>query len=63
MWLYPIPAFVAIAGFLFVLFSRPNFQREIKYAAVLIVAGVIVYLVRAYTKKEYPFAARDASPA
>jgi len=63
MWLYPIPALVAIAGFLFVLFSRPNFQREIRYAAVLIVAGVIVYLVRAYTKKEYPFAPRDAAPA
>src|SRR5262249_47026764 len=35
MWLYPAPALIAIAGFLFVLFSRDNFQKEIKYAVVL----------------------------
>lgn len=55
MWLYPIPALIAIAGFLYVLFMRPNFQKEIRYAAVLIVLGLIIYFVRSYKRGEYPF--------
>lgn len=55
MWLYPIPALIAIIGFLYVLFMRPNFQKEIKYAAVLIVLGLTIYFVRAYHRKEFPF--------
>ncbi len=58
MWLYPIPALVAITGFLYVLFMRPNFQKEVKYAAVLIVAGLIVYFVRSYKRGEFPFGAK-----
>src|SRR4051812_39152418 len=45
MWLYPVPAIVAMIGFLYVLFMRPGFFKEIKYAVVLIVAGLIVYFV------------------
>ncbi len=56
MWLYPLPAVIAIIGFLYVLFMRPNFQKEVIYAAVLIVVGLIIYFIRAYRKKEYPFA-------
>ncbi len=55
MWLYPIPALLAIAGFLYVLFMRPNFQKEIRYAAVLVFIGLIIYFVRAYKRGEYPF--------
>ena len=55
MWLYPVPALLAIVGFLFVLFSRPNFQKEIKYAAVLLIVGLIIYFVRSYKRGEYPF--------
>jgi basic amino acid/polyamine antiporter, APA family len=55
MWLYPIPAILAIIGFLYVLFMRPNFQKEIKYAAVLIIIGLIIYFVRSYKRGEYPF--------
>ncbi len=55
MFLYPLPALVAIFGFLYVLFMRPNFQKEIKYAAVLIVLGLIIYFIRAYKKNEFPF--------
>jgi len=55
MWLYPVPAVVAIVGFLFVLFSRPNFQKEVKYAAILIFLGLIAYLVRSYRRAEFPF--------
>jgi basic amino acid/polyamine antiporter, APA family len=55
MWLYPVPALIAIIGFLYVLFMRPNFQKEIRYAVVLIVAGLIVYFVRSYRRGEFPF--------
>ncbi len=55
MWLYPVPAVLAIIGFLYVMFMRPNFQKEIKYAAVLIVLGLIIYFIRAYRRGEYPF--------
>lgn len=55
MWLYPVPAVLALAGFLFVLFSRDGFLKQVIYAAVLIVAGVIVYLLRSYKRGEFPF--------
>jgi basic amino acid/polyamine antiporter, APA family len=55
MWLYPIPALIAIIGFLYVLFMRPNFQKEIRYAVVLVIIGLIIYFVRAYKRGEYPF--------
>lgn len=61
MWLYPIPALIAIIGFLYVLFMRPNFQKEIRYAVVLIVAGLVVYFVRSYRRSEFPFEKPDAA--
>lgn len=63
MWLYPLPAFVAITGFLYVMFMRPNFLKEIRYAAVLIVLGLIIYFVRAYKKSEFPFDKKYNEPA
>ena len=56
MWLYPIPAIISFIGFVFVLFSRQNFFHMIKYAAIILIVGLILYLVRAYSKKEWPFA-------
>ena len=55
MWLYPVPAIISLAGFLFVLFSRRNFSHEIMYAGIILVAGLIIYFVRAYSKREWPF--------
>jgi APA family basic amino acid/polyamine antiporter len=59
MWLYPLPALVAFAGFVYVLVMRPNFEREVRLAFVLIVAGLAVYLVRARARGEWPFGLRD----
>jgi hypothetical protein len=56
MWLYPLPSLIAAAGFVYILFSRPNFSKEIKYAFVLLVVGTAIYLVRAVIRKEWPFA-------
>jgi len=38
-----------------VLISRKNFMKEIRYAAVLVVAGLIVYFIRARIRGEWPF--------
>jgi len=55
MWLYPLPALLALAGFIYVLISRKNFLKEVRYAAVLVVVGFVVYLVRAHRRGEWPF--------
>jgi len=56
MWLYPLPALLALSGFIYVLISRKNFLKEIRYAAVLVVAGLVVYFIRARVRGEWPFA-------
>ena len=55
MWLYPVPALVAAGSFVFILFSRKAFEREIRYAVVILVAGLVVYCVRAWRRQEWPF--------
>jgi amino acid transporter len=55
MWLYPLPALLAIAGFLYILLARKNFQREIKYAVVILIVGLAVYLLRAWKNQKWPF--------
>ena len=57
MWLYPLPALLAIAGFLFILISRKDFLREIRYALVILVVGLAIYMVRSWKRHEWPFAA------
>jgi amino acid transporter len=59
MWLYPIPALLALAGFLYILISRKNFEREVIFAAVLVVIGTAAYLLRARGRGEWPFAASE----
>jgi APA family basic amino acid/polyamine antiporter len=55
MWLYPVPALVAIAGFLFILFNRENWQKEIRYAAVILLLGLLIYMIRAWRGSQWPF--------
>ena len=62
MWLYPLPALAAIAGFIFILVSRRDFMREIRLALLLLVAGLLVYLVRAARSREWPFRGSKADP-
>ena len=57
MWLYPLPALLASAGFLYILFGRPNWQKEVRYAALILLTGVMIYMVRAWKHSEWPFAA------
>jgi amino acid transporter len=55
MWLYPVPALVAAGSFIFILFSRKDFGREIRYAVVILVVGLIIYCARAWRRGEWPF--------
>jgi amino acid transporter len=56
MWFYPLPAFAAIAGFIYVIFARKNFANELRLALLIAMAGLIVYLARAHWRREWPFA-------
>jgi APA family basic amino acid/polyamine antiporter len=60
MWLYPIPALVAAASFLFILVSRRDFLREVRYAGVILVVGLLIYGVRSWRRSEWPFGERSA---
>jgi amino acid transporter len=61
MWLYPLPALLAIAGYLFILFNREHWQNEMRYAVVILLAGVMVYMIRAWRGREWPFAVMNHS--
>jgi len=58
MWLYPLPALLAFAGFVYVLVSRQNFQKEVRYAVVLLILGLAIYLFRSRRRSEWPFGDR-----
>jgi amino acid transporter len=58
MWLYPLPALLAIAGFTFILLARQHFLREIRYAIVILIAGLVIYFVRSWRRREWPFVSR-----
>jgi amino acid transporter len=61
MWLYPLPAILAFIGFVYVLFSRQNFQKEVKYAIVLLIIGSILYFYRAWRGMFWPFHSKVSS--
>jgi basic amino acid/polyamine antiporter, APA family len=51
MWRYPLPAVVALLGFVYVPLMRPNLQKEGRLVLVPIAAGLVVYLVRAHAAR------------
>lgn len=55
MWLFPLPAVFAFVGFLYVLISRNNFLKEIRYAFLLLIIGGILYFIRARIKNLWPW--------
>jgi amino acid transporter len=61
MWLYPVPALLAIAGFTFILVARKNFLREIRYSVVILVLGLVIYLIRSRRRHQWPFRASEAT--
>jgi APA family basic amino acid/polyamine antiporter len=59
MWLYPVPALLASVGFVYVLVYRTNSMKQIRYALVILISGVIIYLLRAWRSREWPFPAME----
>ena len=55
MWLYPAPPLLALAGFLFIVFSRKHAERELLDAAVVALTGSAIYFARAWRRVEWPF--------
>jgi APA family basic amino acid/polyamine antiporter len=55
MWLYPLPAILAIVGFAYIVVKRPDSLRQIRYAAVILIVGLIIYVLRAWRNREWPF--------
>jgi amino acid transporter len=62
---FPVPAVLAVLGFVYVLFSRKGFEKQLVIAICVSLLGVAVYLVRSYQTGDWPFrspAARGSSP-
>jgi basic amino acid/polyamine antiporter, APA family len=55
MWLYPVPALLASAGFVFVVISRTHSVVQIRYAITILITGVVIYMVRAWRTQQWPF--------
>ncbi len=61
MWLYPLPAIVAFAGWVTIFFSSGT--KAIAYGLVSLALGVLAYLWRARRAADWPFAAKAATTA
>jgi amino acid transporter len=55
MWFYPIPALLASVGFVYVLIYRTNSLKQINYALVILFTGILLYMMRAWRSREWPF--------
>ncbi len=55
MWFYPLPALIASVGFGYILFVRVNALKEIRYAIVILILGIAIYMARAWRQREWPF--------
>ena len=53
MPLYPLPVLLALAGFLFILFSRPKILPELRTAGLILLAGALVYGVRMLRQRAF----------
>jgi APA family basic amino acid/polyamine antiporter len=54
MWLFPVPALLAGLGWLYIFSSAGTFA--IGFGVLTVLIGAIVYFVRAWVKREWPFA-------
>ena len=57
--LFPLPPLLAIAGFLFVLAYRPNPLVELGAAIGIAAVGTLIYMIRARSRREWPFVSRS----
>jgi amino acid transporter len=55
IWLYPLPPLLALAGFLFILLSRPAARHECWLALLVAAVGSALYFARARVRREWPW--------
>jgi amino acid transporter len=63
MWLYPVPAILAMGGWLYTFASpagQPGGWKFMLYAFGTIAAGLVAYFLLAAKKAEWPFAPRES---
>ena len=58
MWFYPLPALLAITGFIFILTKRPDALKQIRYTVLIVIAGLAVYMFRAWRGRQWPFTSK-----
>ena len=58
---FPLPPLVAMAGFVFMLVNRSHAVKGLAVAAGIAMSGTLIYLWRARSLKEWPFAYETAS--
>jgi amino acid transporter len=63
MPLYPMPPLVAIGGFVFILVNRSHALEGLAVAAAIAMSGTLIYLYRAWRKREWPFSTSRAQPS
>ena len=56
MPLYPLPPLVAMAGFVFILVNRSHALGGLAVAGGIALSGTLIYLVRARSLRQWPFA-------
>jgi hypothetical protein len=54
MWMYPVPALVALFGWIYVA-ATPDQRQYLGTALVLLLLGLTVYFMRANLLKRWPF--------
>lgn len=57
MWLYPLPALIALVGWIYVA-ATPDQRQYLGTAVILLLLGLAVYFVRARLTKEWPVKAK-----
>ena len=67
MWLYPVPALVALLGWIYVA-ATPAQSKYLGTACILLALGVAAYFLRSYARRSWPFGndpeqLRDPAPA
>jgi hypothetical protein len=59
MWLYPVPSFVALGGWLWMLIGSG--WEYIALGIAILLLGIAAYLWQARQRREWPFAAESAA--
>jgi basic amino acid/polyamine antiporter, APA family len=59
MYFYPIPALLALAGFIYILFVRPSI-KEVRFGLVIAAVGMLLFLARSWRRREWPFSGAPA---